>query len=1518
MQQIVDWLEKLGMSEYAERFAESDIDTSVLRDLTDQDLKELGVSLGHRRKMLRAIAELGSALVAPSASPLVRPAPILTGAKAPPIAVAVEPTGERRYLTVMFCDLVGSTGISAQLDAEEWRDLVGGYLDAASAAVTEMGGQVAKKLGDGLMALFGYPVAYENDFERAARAALSIQRALAELNRKNAGTAKPELIARIGLESGSAVLDASGEIYGDVANVAARVQALADPGAILVTARVRRQIAGVFIAEERGTHTLKGVPEPTALFRLVRASGGGRRSGQRNLAPLVGRDEEIAMLMRRWERARQGEGQLALIVGEPGLGKSRLIEEFHSRLSDTPHTWVEWSCSQLLQNTPLHPIAEWGRQRFGADMAAERRLADLESSLAQVRLEPAENAPLLAPLLGIPLPAERVPTLAPEELRRRQLAAVTNWVMAGAKTQPLVLVFEDLHWADPTTLDVLRSLAERGALVPLYIVATTRPEFRPPWGMRSHHGTVSLAPLDRAQVRDMVGELAARHALSREVIEDVAARTGGVPLFVEEVTRLLLERGEQGGAQAIPPTLQQSLMARLDRLGPAREVAQIGSVIGRGFSYKLLQAVAGMDEAPLEAALEKLSDADIVLVEGVLPESDYRFKHSLIQDAAYENLLKSRRQVLHRRVAETLRDLFADKAAAEPEVLAHHFTQASLTDAAIDWWGKAGDQALRRSAFQEAIAHLGKAIEMADKEGGQTTQRAVVTAPATSTGQRLKLQTSYGQALMWSKGYAAEETKVALSRAQELAASADDPSEQFDTYYGQWAGSLLRAELNLAKETAENFLREAENAGRPTEAAVAQRFLGLTILWQSDFVEARVRLKAALRIYHSGRDRDAKFRFGTDTGAVATVHLAQVNWLFGNVDQARKLIEEAVGRADATTHVPTVTNVDYFRAVFEVLRGDAGAALRTAESLLELTLQHGLSVYATLGTMCAGWARARLGDRATGVAELRKALATYADEGNNGHVPLHQGLLAEIEADGQDMEAALTRIDAALALANETGERWTDSFLHRVRGKILLKCDPANTTPVEDAFLTAIAIAQQQKAKSFELQAALALAKLYQSTNRPADAHAVLDPALKGFSPTPELPEIEEAETLLAALAETDEVKNAAAARQRRLKLQTGLANALLQTRGMQSPETQMAFTHARVLAGGVDDPLQRFSSYYGLWAGHFVRGEVAPMREIAELVLREVEARPVSLEATVAFRLNGATEWFTGNFTAARSFLERSLAVFNPQGHSDHAFRFAQDIGVSITAYLALVLWPLGEVDRARTVAEQMIARAAQTGHASTIGYGHFHFAVFEMMRRGFAGAASHIEALVNVSREHEMGMWMAYGKFLAPCSRRGGGSSDAGVAEMRHGLAACREQGVGNFIPFFMTVLAEAEAGAGELKTALATVDHAIAQTERSGQRSFEAESHRVRGEIWLKRDGANTAPAEEAFLNAIAIAQQQKAKSFELRAALSLAKLYRSTGRPANGHAVLAAALEGFSSTPELAEVDEARALFAALPS
>jgi class 3 adenylate cyclase/tetratricopeptide (TPR) repeat protein len=1109
---IEGWLRSLGLERYEAAFRENEIDDTILPRLTAEDLKELGVGpVGHRRKLLDAIF----ALRADSNANALLPAPSAT---APPIAaratpLIVEAVGERRYLTVMFCDLVDSTGIAARLDAEEWRDLVNAYLDDASAAVAEMGGHMAKKLGDGLMALFGYPLAHENDAERAARAALSIQRALADLNRKNAGAGKPELVARIGLETGPAVVDAAGEIYGDVTNIAARVQALAEPGAVLMTTRVQRQVAGLFVAEERGTHTLKGVPEPTALFRLVRASGGGRRSGVRQLTPFVGREEEMAMLMRRWERARHGDGQFVLIVGEPGLGKSRLIEEFHARLGETPHTWLEWSCSQLLQNTPLHPIAEWGRQRFGgADVSAERRFADLESTLAQTKLDPAENAPLLAPLLDIPLPQERAPTLAPDELRRRQLAALTASVMAGARIQPVALAIEDLQWADPTTLDVLRGIAERGALAPLFIVATTRPEFRPPWDMRSHHATISLAPLDRAQVRDMIAELSARHALPREVVDDVAARTGGVPLFIEELTRLLLERGEKGGVHVIPPSLQQSLMARLDRLGPAREVAQVGSVLGRGFSYGLLCTLTGVGDAALQAALEQLADADILLVHGVPPDSEYRFKHALIQDAAYENLLRSRRQVLHRRVAEILRDRFPDTAAAEPEVLAHHFTQARLTDAAIEWWGNAGEQALRRFAFREAVSHLGKAIEMADKTGEGTSTAATASA---SANRRLKIQTDLGKALMWSRGFGAQETKAAFIRARELAAAIDNPTERLTIYLGLWAGNVLRGELRLAREIAESFLRAAERGARTTECAVGRYLLGSTCFFQGDFIEAQAHLVEALSIYDPERDREARLHFSLDTGPVTRAYLANTKWQLGQVGPARALIEEAVAHAIEAGHVPTLVITYVHKVHFEIIRGDAGAARRDAEIVVKLSQENAITLFSALGALQSAWASARLDGRETGATELRQALAAFTDQGNKLEAPFFQGLLAVIEARG-DAAGALSRIDEALALARETGEHWSDAFLHRCRGEILLKRD--STAPAEDAFLTAIAIAQQQKARSFELRAALDLARLYNSTSRSADAHAVLASALKGFAPTPEFPEAAEAQTLLAAL----------------------------------------------------------------------------------------------------------------------------------------------------------------------------------------------------------------------------------------------------------------------------------------------------------------------------------------------------------------------------------------------------------------
>ena len=1082
------WLRGLGLGQYETNFRDNKINADLLPRLTNDDLKDIGVSaLGDRLQLLDAIAALVGAKPTADAS---------QSGPTPPKGLAV--SAERRPITVMFCDLVGSTSLAAKLDAEDWRNLVNAYLDEASKAVTGFGGHVLKKLGDGLMALFGYPKAQENDAERAVRAALAIQRALSDLNNRNAAKGAPELSARIGIESGPVVVEATGEVFGDAPNLAARVQAEAEPGSVLITLNVQRQVAGLFVAEEQGTRELKGVSQPVQLFRVVRASGGGRRAGARTLTPFVGREEELILLARRWERARVGEGQLVLVVGEPGLGKSRLIEEFHAQLAETPHTWVEWSASQLLQNTPLHPIAEWGRVRFGADAPAEQRLADLEGTLRLIGLGPAEYVPLLAPLVDIPLPPGRAAHFPPEELRRKQLAAMTAWVLAGARSQPVVLAFEDLHWADPTSLDLLRALADRGAQAPLLLLATTRPEFRAPWSLRPHHSLISLSPLDRAGVARMVGEISARHAFSKELIEGVNERTGGVPLFVEEVTRLLLERGEQGGVQAIPPTLQQSLAARLDRLGPAREVAQIGAVLGRDFVYALLRDVAETDEPALQASLDRLADADLLFAEGAPPEAQYRFKHALIQDAAYDSLLKSRRQALHRRAAEALRD-----ANAEPEAIAHHFTQAGLDDLAIEWWGKSGDQALRRSAFQEAIAHLGKAIEMADKAGGVPE---LGSKGALAAGQRVRLQTDYGQAVRYYKGFAADETKAAYARAAELAATSDDFSERFAAADGQWTLALARGELKAARELASASLKEAEDAGRVVEAGVARRGLAHISFFSGDFAEARAHGEKALDACDPSRDQETRERYGDDTGTVAMSRLALTCWQLGEVERARELIEAANRRCAELGHAPSMAHPLVNKAALEVFRGDAAAALIAAEAAEALMREHGMPFWRIYAELYVGWARGLLYDPGAGAAEIKKVLAAMADQGARVTRAGDESLLAQLEAEAVGIESALARVNEALAITLQGECRYCLSSLHRLRGDLLLKRDPRETSLAEDAFREAITVAKKQGARSYRLQAALPLAKLYQSTGRPAEAHAILAPALEGFSPTPEMP----------------------------------------------------------------------------------------------------------------------------------------------------------------------------------------------------------------------------------------------------------------------------------------------------------------------------------------------------------------------------------------------------------------------------
>jgi class 3 adenylate cyclase/predicted ATPase len=1045
------WLRDLGLGQYEATFRENEIDESVLQSLTAEDLKELGVApLGHRRKLLDAISALraGSGGNVPRHASVSTPPPTPMTTETP----ASQASGERRHVTVMFCDLVDSTGIAAKLDAEEWRDLVGAYLDAASAAVTEMGGKVAKKLGDGLMVLFGHPVAQENDAERTVRAGLAIQRALAELNRKNEGTGKPVLAARVAIDLGPVVIDATGEIFGDVPNVAARAQALAEPGAVVVTARVQRQVAGLFVSEECGSHALKGVPEPVMLYRIARASGGGRRAGQRHLSPLVGREEELAM-------------------------------------------------------------------RFGgADVSADQRLADLENSLTQVKLDPAENVPLLAPLLDIPLPVERTLELLPEELRRRQMAALTNWVMVGARAQPIVLAVEDAHWADPSTLDLLRGVAERGALAPLFVLITARSEFRPSWGARSHHGTISLVPLDRYQVRHMVSGLAARHALSKELVEGVTERTGGVPLFVEELTRLLLERGEQGTLQTIPPTLQQSLTARLDRLGSAREVAQIGAVIGREFPYALLSAVAAVADAPLQAALERLAEADILLVQGLPPVSEYRFKHALIQDAAYENLLKSRRQSLHRRVAETLRDQIVGLAApVEPELLAHHFTEAGLADAAVEWWGKAGQRSVERSALVEAIEQFTRALAL------------IATLPATPALRReeIKLQVALTIPLMHVKGYSAPDTKDAADRARLLIEQAEmrgemieDPLLLFSVLFGLWAANYIAFDGDAACELAGRCMARAEKQSATAPLMIGKRMIGTSLMAAGSIADSRRHLDEAVALYDPAEHRPVATRFGgVDTRVTALCYRSLAMWLLGYPDQAIADVEYALKDARESRQATSLMQALALSSITLSLCGDYATANALVDELVSLANEKATSQWMAIGMSMQGNLFALMGKTSESAQLLTSALAAHRSMGSTVNQTMSSSRLASACAKLGRLDEAERHIAETVTEMHTTKEKWYEAEVYRTASEIALLLYPPDVAKAEAFLERALAVGRQQQTRSWELRAAMSMARLWRDQGKQDEARDLLAPVYGWFTEGFDTRDLKEAKKLLDELA---------------------------------------------------------------------------------------------------------------------------------------------------------------------------------------------------------------------------------------------------------------------------------------------------------------------------------------------------------------------------------------------------------------
>jgi class 3 adenylate cyclase/tetratricopeptide (TPR) repeat protein len=1088
---VGSWLRSLGLGQYEAAFSDNAVDAEVLSELSDSDLTQLGVLLGHRKRLLKAIAELASA-----------------DKVATPTRLAPSSTAERRPITVMFCDLVGSTSMAAKLDAEDWRTLVNAYLDEASAAVTGLGGHVLKKLGDGLMALFGYPHAQENDAERAVRAALAIQRALVEINARNARRGAPELSARIGLDSGQVVVDATGEVFGEAPNIAARVQGAAESGSILITAAVQRQTAGLFVSEDRGQHALKGMAAPMTLYRIVRASGGGRRGGARVLTPLVGREEELDLLARRWERARKGEGQLALVVGEPGLGKSRLMEEFHGRLGETPHTWVEWASSQLLQNTPLHPIAEWGRQRFGADLPAEQRLADLENTLGLIGLDATEYAPLLAPLVDVLLPEDRAAKLAPEELRRRQLTAMTAWILAAARSQAVVLAFEDLHWADPTSLDLMRALAERGAQAPLLIIATARPEFRPPWSVRSHHSVISLSPLDSVQIAKMVHELSARHALPMDIVEGVSERTGGVPLFVEEVTRLLLERGEQGGAQAIPPTLQQSLAARLDRLGAARETAQIGAVLGRGFSYALLRDVAGLDEGALKSTLERLAEADILFVEGDGAQAAYRFKHALIQDAAYDSLLKSRRQALHAQAAASIEARFPQLAEAQPELVARHFGEAGLAEKAIPYWLRAGRLAAARSANMEAIAHL--------RSGLECTQALV---PGASRSRfELSLQLALGGPLIATRGFASNAAETTYLRAEELSRELQSEADLFAALRGLGYVYQVRANFEGSTRLVEEVLALAKRSAAPELLAEADHFAGMLSFHLGQFQSSRDRLEKLAEggeyrgRYHSEVD-------GIDTRVLCRGYISHCDWHLGYPIRSLKIAEKAVALAREIAHPFSIALALNYLAMLRQHQRDADAALNAAVEARNICADNRFDYYGAWSNLVRAWAIAECGQIDEGLAAYDEALEEFRRTSAGLRISHHLGLLAALHGKAGRASAGLRLIDEAFAIAKANHETWCSSELHLERGELLLLASGDDAeTQADKEFQAAIEIAAAQGAKLPELRASVARARLLAARGQRRQARDILTPIYGWFSEGLEARDFAETRTLLAQL----------------------------------------------------------------------------------------------------------------------------------------------------------------------------------------------------------------------------------------------------------------------------------------------------------------------------------------------------------------------------------------------------------------
>ena len=1106
---VAEWLRGLGLERYVPAFRANHIDGEVLRRLTADDLRELGVaSIGHRRRLFDAVAALGTAEASPTPNP--HPNPPLPGL-VPGITGEgrVGAEAERRQLTVMFCDMVGSTELSARLDPEDLREVIAAYHRAVADVVRSLDGFVAKYMGDGVLVYFGYPQAHEDDAERAVRAGLDVVDAVARLDVKSA-----TLQARVGIATGLAVVgDLIGEgsareqsVVGETPNLAARLQALAAPGAVVIAAGTRRLVGDLFEYRDLGAIELKGIAAPVPAWQVLRASSvESRFEALRGsaLSRLIGRDEEIELLLRRWERAKAGDGQVVLISGEPGIGKSRLGAALAERLHDESHLRLRYFCSPYYQDSALYPfIDQLGRAAgFAPDDSPAVRLEKLEGLLSRAA-PPDEDAALIADLLSLPASDRHpLPNLSLQRKKERTLEALLRQLEGLTRRQPVIMLFEDAHWIDPTSRELLDLTVERVSSLPVLLIVTFRPEFQPPWTGQPQVTTLSLNRLDRRDRTALVEQIAGDKALPDEVVTQIADRTDGVPLFVEELTKSVLESGAP--LVGIPATLHDSLMARLDRLASVRRLAQIGAAIGREFSFGLLRAVSPLPEDELQSALARLVSSELVFQRGTPPDAVYSFKHALVQDAAHSSLLRSSRRELHALIAEALQTHSPELTETQPELFAQHYAEAGLVENSAEYWGKAGQRSAARSAMAEAASQFQNGLDQ------------LAQLPVTPGRQRRELEflSAQGAALMAVKGIAASETGHAYARAGELWKQLDFPSEFLRVPHGQSFYHMVRGELDLAQHLGEDLLRRSRQRNDSAGLVLGHTCSGRTLMLAGTFASSRSHLDEVLGAYDPVSHRSFVQQIGIHPENDSAAVLAIVLFCLGYSDQALARSNAAIGNAQRLAHPPSLASSLFLGAKLLSLIGDDAALDHRSEQLVAVATEQGFPLWRAYGTMCRGWLKVKNGDQGEGLSLLHSGLAAYRATGGEAYMPHHIALLAAACEIAGQIEEALALLDDALEIVERTGERWFAAELHRHKGQLLLR--QGYSGDAEELYRKALSIAEEQEAKLWELRAAASLARLRRDQGSRAEARDLLAPVYGWFTEGFDTPDLKHAKALL-------------------------------------------------------------------------------------------------------------------------------------------------------------------------------------------------------------------------------------------------------------------------------------------------------------------------------------------------------------------------------------------------------------------